>query len=50
MARTVDFMSGYLRRIVDTELDELFCDLAAIWLDGPVGPFRRPQSERSTQS
>ena len=32
-----DFRSGYVRRVVDQELDELFGDLPAILLDGPKG-------------
>lgn len=37
MARTISFMSGYQRRIVDDELDELMPHLPAILLDGPKG-------------
>ena len=32
-----DFRSGYVRRVVDDELDELFPALPAILLDGPKG-------------
>ena len=32
-----DFTGGYVRRVVDTELDELFSQLPAILLDGPKG-------------
>ena len=35
--RPHDFRSGYVRRVVDAELDELFGDLPAILLDGPKG-------------
>lgn len=35
-ART-DFQHGYVRRVVDNELDELFHQLPAILLDGPKG-------------
>jgi predicted AAA+ superfamily ATPase len=37
MAQTVSFVSGYQRRIVDDELDELMPHLPAILLDGPKG-------------
>jgi hypothetical protein len=30
-----DFRSGYVRRVVDDSLDELFAALPAIHLDGP---------------
>lgn len=30
-------MNGYVRRIIDTEIDELFSGIAAISLDGPKG-------------
>ena len=29
-----DFVNGYVRRVVDAELDELFLELPAVWLDG----------------
>ena len=32
-----DFVSGYVRRVIDRELDELLPDLPAILLDGPKG-------------
>jgi len=32
-----DFQSGYVRRIIDDELDELFPSLPAILIDGPKG-------------
>jgi uncharacterized protein len=37
MARAVNFVGGYQRRIVDDELDELMPHLPAILLDGPKG-------------
>ena len=30
-----DFSAGYVRRVVDTELDDLIDELPALWLDGP---------------
>ena len=32
-----DFSSGYIRRVIDNELDELFPGLPAVLLDGPKG-------------
>lgn len=37
MEDTVNFMSGYVRRVVDDELGELFDQLPAVLLDGPKG-------------
>lgn len=37
MTHTVDFMSRYVRRVVDDELEELFDQLPAVLLDGPKG-------------
>ena len=37
MSAARDFTGGYVRRVVDTELDELFPQLPAILLDGPKG-------------
>lgn len=32
-----DFRTGYVKRVIDAELDELFGDLPAILIDGPKG-------------
>lgn len=37
MTVTVDFMAGYVRRVVDDELEELFGYLPAVLLDGAKG-------------
>lgn len=37
MAANRDFQSGYIRRVVDDELDDLFDKLPAVLLDGPKG-------------
>lgn len=37
MTGPVDFMSGYVRRVVDDELEEIFDQLPAVLLDGPKG-------------
>lgn len=37
MATSRDFRSGYVRRVIDDELDELFDSLPAILIDGPKG-------------
>ena len=37
MASAVDFQSGYVRRTIDDELDELCSALPALLLDGPKG-------------
>ncbi len=42
MADPRSFRSGYIRRIVDDELDELFDSLPAILLDGPKGVGKTP--------
>lgn len=37
MARSLDFTAGYVRRVVDDELDELLLSLPAVLIDGPKG-------------
>jgi predicted AAA+ superfamily ATPase len=43
-------MSGYLRRIVDAELDELLAGLPAITLDGPKGVGKTETALRRAQT
>jgi predicted AAA+ superfamily ATPase len=37
MGGHVDFVGGYVRRVIDDEIDELFAQLPALLLDGPKG-------------
>lgn len=37
MSITVGYMDGYVQRVIDLELDDLFGELPAILLDGPKG-------------
>src|SRR5665811_195746 len=37
MPRTVDYMDSYVHRVIDSELDDFFGELAAILIDGPKG-------------
>jgi len=37
MSSSRDFQAGYIRRVIDDELDELFQSLPAILIDGPKG-------------
>ncbi|MDE0802793.1 MAG: AAA family ATPase, partial [Acidimicrobiales bacterium] len=37
MAARIDFGAGYVPRVLDEELDDLFPELPAILLDGPKG-------------
>jgi predicted AAA+ superfamily ATPase len=50
VTRNVDFTTGYVRRVVDLELDELLPQLPAIWLDGPkaVGKTKTALERAST--
>jgi predicted AAA+ superfamily ATPase len=43
---TVHPMTGYQERIVDRELDELLCSLAAVSLEGPKGVGKTSTAER----
>lgn len=45
MPRTISPMSGYVRRVVDDELDELLGGLAAISLEGPKGVGKTATAE-----
>jgi len=48
---TVSFMPGsYVRRVIDTELDELFPQLPAIVLDGPKGVGKTATTEQRCSS
>jgi predicted AAA+ superfamily ATPase len=46
-----DFRSGYVRRIIDDQIDELISELPALLLDGPkaVGKTRAAQERARTQ-
>lgn len=46
MVRTRNFIGRYQRRVVDTELDELFPHLPAILLDGPKGVGKTATAEQ----
>jgi len=43
-------MAGYLQRVVDSELDAVFSDLAAISLDGPKGVGKTMTARRRATS
>lgn len=46
MADTVDFKSGYVHRVVDEELEELFDHLPAVLLDGAKGVGKTATARR----
>ena len=43
-------MTGYLQRVIDSELDELLTDLAAIVLEGPKGVGKTESAKRRAET
>lgn len=50
MSSTVDFVTSYVRRVVDDELDELFEQLPAVLLDGAKGVGKTTTALRRCQT